>query len=124
MAILKRIKKENKETEKKTEKKKDKKKVEAKASEFAYSVVLAPYITEKASLMTAENKYVFKVSEKANKIMIKNAIESLYDVKVLSVNVINMPKKKVRIGLHEGKKPGFKKAIVKLKEGDKIDLGV
>ncbi len=119
MAILGRAKKDNtKKEEKSTEKKKK------NISDFALSVILAPYVTEKASLMTAENKYVFKVSDKANKMMIKKAIESIYNVKVLSVNVVNVPKKKIRIGLHEGKKSGFKKAIVKLSQGDKIDLGV
>ena len=68
------------------------------------------------------NKYVFKVSPRANKNEVKKAIEEVYGVKVEKINNINIPRKKRVRGRTEGWKPGYKKAVVTLKEGDKIDL--
>ncbi|MBI2023124.1 50S ribosomal protein L23 [Candidatus Giovannonibacteria bacterium] len=87
-------------------------------------VFLAPHISEKAGGMMSsegETKYIFKVMPKANKIMVKKAVEDRYHVKVGSVHVMNMPEKKRRVGRIEGTKSGFKKAIVTLKEGGVID---
>jgi large subunit ribosomal protein L23 len=67
------------------------------------------------------NKYTFKVAKEANKIEIKNAIEEIFKVKVLSVNTINVLPKRARVGQHVGFKPAYKKAIVKLADGNKID---
>lgn len=88
----------------------------------SFQAIISPHITEKATNLTALNKYIFKVFKTAGKIQIKNAIESLYKVKVESVHVQNMPSKFRQVGLHQGKKAGFKKAIVTLKEGEKIDI--
>jgi len=89
-----------------------------------HSFISEPYITEKTSMISQENKYVFKVPGNINKIDIKRAVESIFDVTVVKVAVINTQRKKVRLGASFGRRPGFKKAIVKLKEGDKIDIGI
>ena len=81
-------------------------------------------MTEKATYLSSENKYVFEVFKKANKIDIKKAIEEVYGVKVEKVNIINIPRKKRRVGRTTGWKKGYKKAIVKVKQGQKIDLGL
>ncbi len=89
-----------------------------------HNILREPYITEKTSMMGQENKYVFKVPKNINKIDIKKAVESIFGVSVVNVAVINTASRKVRLGRHEGRKPGFKKAIITLKEGDKIDIGI
>lgn len=91
-------------------------------SPFAYRIIKEPHITEKASDLNAINKYVFKVFPKSNKSEIKKAVEALYNVKVENVRIINLPAKKRRLGLFEGEKPGYKKAIITLKKGHKIEL--
>ncbi|MEL4895658.1 50S ribosomal protein L23 [Crocosphaera sp. Alani8] len=85
-------------------------------------LVLKPIITEKATLLLEENKYVFDVLPKATKPEIKAAIESLFEVKVTSVNTIRPPRKKRRVGRFIGHKPLYKRAIVTLEEGDSITL--
>jgi large subunit ribosomal protein L23 len=72
-------------------------------------------------MIEAANTYTFKVDKKANKIEIKNAIEEIFKVKVLRVNTTNVKKKFKRMGKYEGYKPAYKKAMVTLAEGDKID---
>lgn len=85
-------------------------------------ILVAPHITEKSTELTEKNKYVFKVHPQANKIDIKKAVEKFYNVGVTKVNTTKIPPKiKMRQG-KPGKKPGYKKAIVTLQEGDKIDL--
>lgn len=87
-----------------------------------YDIIQSPIITEKTmALKENENKYTFKVLKSANKIEIKNAVEKIFNVKVISVNTINVLPKHKRVGQHEGFKPAYKKAICKLAEGDKID---
>ncbi|MEK7506634.1 MAG: 50S ribosomal protein L23 [Patescibacteria group bacterium] len=88
----------------------------------AYQMILAPHQTEKAGLMAGLNKYVFRVGSDSNKIEIRKAIEKLYKVKVNKVAVLSMPAKARRLGRTTGFRPGFKKAIVTLVEGDKIDI--
>ncbi|EAZ91345.1 50S ribosomal protein L23 [Crocosphaera chwakensis] len=85
-------------------------------------LVLKPIITEKATLLLEQNKYVFDVLPKATKPEIKAAIESLFDVKVTGVNTIRPPRKKRRVGRFIGHKPLYKRAIVTLEEGDTINL--
>lgn len=85
-------------------------------------LVLRPIVTEKATLLLEQNKYVFEVILKATKPEIKAAIESLFDVKVTGVNTIRPPRKKRRVGRFLGYKPQYKRAIVTLKEGDSITL--
>ena len=88
----------------------------------AYRFVLNPHVTEKATNGNILNKYTFKVAKNSNKIEIKKAIEKLYKVKVSSVNIQNIPSKKRQIGRYMGTKSGFKKAIITLKEGQKIEV--
>ena len=86
-------------------------------------IIKSPIITEKsASLAQEKNTITFSVDTKANKTEIKNAIEKIFDVKVDSVNTINVKPKKKRVGRYVGKTNKVKKAIVKLKEGSKIEL--
>ncbi|MDJ0729221.1 MAG: 50S ribosomal protein L23 [Crocosphaera sp.] len=85
-------------------------------------LVIKPIITEKATLLLEQNKYVFDVLPKATKPEIKAAIESLFDVKVTGVNTIRPPRKKRRVGRFIGHKPLYKRAIVTLEEGDSIEL--
>jgi large subunit ribosomal protein L23 len=87
-----------------------------------FDIIQAPIITEKTmNLKETQNKYTFKVLKTANKIEIKNAVEKIFKVKVLSVNTINVLPKRARVGQHVGFHPAYKKAICKLAEGDKID---
>ena len=85
-------------------------------------IIHGPHITEKAAFMGEDNKYVFRVFDDANKITIKNAIEKIYDVKVADVNIVNIPSKTKIVRGKEGKKKGYKKAMVTLKEGFKIEM--
>ena len=87
-----------------------------------YDKVLAPVITEKSTkLIQGNNTYTFKVDKSMNKIEIKNAIEEIFDVNVLRVNTINVKPKFKRVGQHDGLKAGYKKAMVTIAEGQKID---
>ena len=88
----------------------------------AYRVLKAPHITEKAADLAKKNQYVFKISEKANKTEIKKAIENLYGVSVLAVRIIKIPKKLRRLGKQKGWKKGYKKAIIKIKKGQEIEV--
>jgi len=88
-----------------------------------YSIILRPVVTEKSmgekELM---NKVAFEVHPKANKQEIKSAVEKLFDVKVLKVNTVRVKGKKRRMGRVEGKKKDWKKAIVTLAPGHRIEL--
>lgn len=88
-----------------------------------YRFIVSPHQSEKSSLLGRLNKYVFKVSPNSNKIEIKRAIEQIYRVKVEKVAILSMPFKTRRVGRHEGRKPGFKKAVITLAEGNKIEIG-
>jgi large subunit ribosomal protein L23 len=79
-------------------------------------------LTEKSSLLAALNKYVFKVAKNSGKTDIKKAIEKMYKVKVAKVAISFGRSKARKVGKYEGEKTGFKKAIVTLVEGDKIDI--
>lgn len=85
-------------------------------------LIKCPIVTEKATLLLEQNKYVFDVVPKATKPQIKAAIESLFDVKVVSVNTLHRPPKKRRVGKFLGYKAHSKRAIVTLAEGDSIAL--
>ena len=87
-----------------------------------FNIVKKPCITEKASFLAEKNFYTFEVDKRANKIEIKDFIEKKYNVNLESVRIINVPKKPKRRGLIKGFKSGFKKAIVRVKEGEQIDL--
>ncbi|MDZ7699534.1 MAG: 50S ribosomal protein L23 [Deltaproteobacteria bacterium] len=88
-----------------------------------YQVIKAPHITEKANLQKGEiNQVSFKVHKLANKIEIKQAVETLFKTKVLNVSTMNVRGKKRRVGRHMGKRPDWKKAIVKLAPGENIEF--
>ena len=85
-------------------------------------IIKAPIITEKTHDLASNNTYVFSVDTKANKVQIKQAIEKIFNVKVLSVNTINTYAKRKRVGRNFGRANKVKKAIVKLQEGSSIEL--
>lgn len=91
---------------------------------ISYDTVKYIMRTEKGSGMMPENKYIFRVANDANKIQIKQAVEDIYNVTVIKVNTINMGGKWKRVRYKEGKTPDWKKAIVTLKQGDKIDIAI
>ncbi len=86
------------------------------------NVIKAPIITEKSAALAENNVITFKVDTKANKTQIKQAVETLFNVKVESVNTVNVKPKKKRVGRYVGKTNRVKKAIVRLKEGSSIEL--
>ncbi len=87
-----------------------------------YDIIKHIIRTEKGSGMLAENKYIFHVANGANKIQIKQAVEEIYNVTVKKVNTLNAAGKWRRVRYKEGKTPDWKKAIVTLKQGDKIEV--
>jgi len=89
----------------------------------ARDIIIAPVVSEKSMFnIKKNNTYTFKVNKKANKIEIRNAIEEIFNVKVKKVNTMNVRGKMRRLGAHEGKKPDWKKAMVKLNKGDNIEV--
>ncbi|HOE68266.1 MAG TPA: 50S ribosomal protein L23 [Candidatus Omnitrophota bacterium] len=88
-----------------------------------YDIILEPLITEKIARATeSANQYGFKVHPKANKKEIKSAVEKIFNVHVESVNTVNVDGKWRRVRYQPGQTPDWKKAIVTLKKGEKIDL--
>jgi len=88
----------------------------------AFDIILSPVVTEKSTNLNAFNKMTFKVARDASKTLIKKSIEKLYKVEVIKVNtILSKPKVKVVRG-KLGKKVGYKKAIVTIKEGQTIDM--
>ena len=85
-------------------------------------IIIAPVITEKAAVEEQNGKYTFKVSTKANKTQIKQAIEKIFNVKVESVNTSHSIPKKRRVGKYRGMTNKYKKAIVKLAKGSTISF--
>jgi large subunit ribosomal protein L23 len=87
-----------------------------------YRLITRPHITEKVLLLKEDgNKVVFKIRKDTNKIELKNAIESIFNVTVEAINTLTVKGKKKRLGRYEGRKSDWKKAIVTLKEGDTIE---
>ena len=86
-------------------------------------IIKAPVITEKSGVLAQNGKYVFKVDSRANKIEIKQAIEKIFNVHVKEIRTINVKPKKRRVGRYTGLTNRCKKAIVKLAEGEEINLG-
>ncbi|MCS7249809.1 MAG: 50S ribosomal protein L23 [candidate division WOR-3 bacterium] len=84
-------------------------------------IIIEPVLSEKALRLREYNQYVFKVAKEANKIDIKRAVEELFKVKVEKVRTINMRGKPRRLGIFSGRTSSWKKAIVTLKEGEKIE---
>lgn len=85
-------------------------------------VLASPIVTEAATILLEQNKYIFKISPRSTKLQIKMAIEKIYKVKVEKINTVTIPKKFRTRGRIPGWKPGFRKAIVTLKVGNKIDV--
>ena len=87
-----------------------------------YNVLVRPLITEKNTLLQALNKYAFEIAKEANKPQVKQAVEKTFKVKVITVNVSTVPGKTKRVGRRMVQTRSWKKAIVTLKAGDKIEI--
>ena len=88
-----------------------------------YDVIQRPILSESSiARLDTSNTYVFRVHRKAGKVQIRNAVEKLFDVTVPSVNTANVKGKPIRRGRHTGHTQAWKKAYVKLREGDAIEL--
>jgi large subunit ribosomal protein L23 len=85
-------------------------------------ILIRPVVSEKSYNQITENRYTFRVHPDAHKTQVRQAVEELFDVKVVAVNIVKMPPKPKRRGMIKGTKPGWKKAIVELKAGDKIEI--
>ena len=85
-------------------------------------VLLRPVVSEKSYSLLESKKYAFRVHPDAHKTQIRQAVEELFDVKVVAVNVVKVQPKPKRRGMIKGTRPGWKKAIVELKAGDKIEI--
>ncbi len=94
----------------------------SKHYEEGYKVLKSVHITEKATELAEKNQYIFKVFENTNKQEIKKVVESIYKVDVVSVRIINIHRKKKRLGKSIGWKQGYKKAIIKVKKGQEIEI--
>ena len=88
----------------------------------ASQVLLAPIVSEKSYAASTVGRYTFKVHQDAHKTQVRQAVEELFDVKVLAVNIVKVQAKPKRRGIHKGVRPGWKKAIVQLKPGDSIEI--
>jgi large subunit ribosomal protein L23 len=85
-------------------------------------LIKKPWVTEKSTDLGKTGKYVFLVKNEATKPEIKKAVREIYKVDAVAVNVVNRPAKRKRVGVLGGKQSGYKKAIVTLKAGQKIDI--
>jgi large subunit ribosomal protein L23 len=85
-------------------------------------VLLAPVVSEKSYSLIADRKYSFRVHPKAHKTQVRQAVEELFQVKVERVNISQVKAKPKRRGLIRGTKPGWKKAVVQVREGDTIEI--
>ncbi|MFH1644806.1 MAG: 50S ribosomal protein L23 [Candidatus Omnitrophota bacterium] len=90
--------------------------------ESPHDIIKSLLRTEKGATLGAYNKYIFWVSESANKVQVKKAVEEIFKVTVTKVNTLNMPGKPKRVRYHLGKTASWKKAVVTLKTGDSIDV--
>ena len=123
---------EKQEIKKKDSKKNDKKKEKtvSKVKKIAkeripvhhFEIIRKPHVSEKAFNLESEGKYVFVVSSSANKTEIKKAVQNLYGVVVKSVNIVKVPSKPKRFRGVPGTKSGYKKAVITLAKGNKIDV--
>ncbi len=134
MGILNKIKKQDKDNEnwesKETSKSVVQKEKEPKASKqvgksfvnHAESLIVRPLVTEKTAILASQNTYVFVVSSKANKVSVASSIKTMYGIRPASVNIQNVRGKRVRFGKIQGRRKGWKKAIVTLPKGKTIDV--
>ena len=94
-----------------------------KASAFAGSkIIIKPHVAEKSTMLNERGVYVFKVKPNANKVMVRQEIKKMYGKAPVKVNIVSLPSKKVFVRGKHGIKSGFKKAIVYLKKGEKIEI--
>lgn len=115
-------------------KKKKKREIQAKVSPREFSekklqssfrlpmILKAAHVTEKAGDLAGKNQYIFKIYPEANKIKIKQEVENVFNVNVTSIRTINIPKRKKKLGKIIGWQKGYKKAIIGIKKGQKIDI--
>jgi large subunit ribosomal protein L23 len=87
-----------------------------------HQVLIKPTITEKSTLLQESGKYTFHVNDRANKVQVKEAVERNFGVTVLDVNITKLHGKKKRYGPRIKQRPDIKKAVVTLKQGDRINL--
>jgi large subunit ribosomal protein L23 len=85
-------------------------------------VLLAPVVSEKSYSLIGDNKYSFRVHQDAHKTQVRQAVEELFNVHVEGVNIVKVQPKPKRRGLSRGRRPGWKKAIVQLREGESIEI--
>jgi large subunit ribosomal protein L23 len=85
-------------------------------------VLLAPVVSEKSYGQIGQNKYTFKVHQDAHKTQIRQAVEELFEVKVVNVNILKVQPKPKRRGMFRGERPGWKKAVVQVRAGDTIQI--
>ena len=87
-----------------------------------FNIIDRPIITEKATILREDGTYTFRVSSRANKVEIRKAVEAAFEVHVESVRTVSVPSKPKRQGLFAGRRAGWKKAYVTLREGETIDV--
>lgn len=97
-------------------------KIKTAQSLLAAKFLLRPHITEQSNILAKKGVYAFRVHPSANKIIIKKAVKEMYGFEPVKVSIINVPSKKRRVRGKTGIKSGFKKALVYLKNGDKIEF--
>jgi large subunit ribosomal protein L23 len=85
-------------------------------------ILIKPVVSEKSYHQITENRYTFKVHKDAHKTQVRQAVEELFGVTVVGVNIVKMPAKPKRRGMIKGTRPGWKKAIVQVREGDTIPI--
>ena len=85
-------------------------------------VLLAPVVSEKSYSLIADRKYSFRVHPDAHKTQVRQAVEELFDVHVEGVNIVKVQAKPKRRGVSKGTRPGWKKAIVQIREGETIEI--
>jgi len=95
---------------------------QTKKEKIAYRVLVKPLITEKAANMGKEDKYVFEVNVDSNKIEVANAVEEVYGIKPVSINIVNIEGKRKGQGKRAGRRKDWKKAVVTLPKGKTIDI--
>jgi large subunit ribosomal protein L23 len=88
----------------------------------ARTVIIRPVISEKSYALIAEGKYTFRVHDRANKTQIARAVEKIFDVEVADVRTAKVPAKPKRRGVHRGRTRAWKKAVVRLAPGERIEL--
>lgn len=87
-----------------------------------YDIIVRPLITEKTTQLIELRKYTFEVKQGSNKVEVAKAVEEIWGVKVVNVNMINTQRKARRVGKYEGLRPAVQKAVVTLAEGEKLDV--